>query len=218
MARSWIIYGVRSPYVYDAAASIRRSGDKIRAFVDNLPGPDYPTDLAPLILANNIDASLLGNPIIVPMMTPGNRKKAAEHARSIGFTDFQTFLDATAIVADDVEMDIGCQVNAGTVVAAQSKFGRFVIINRSASIGHHSILEDLVSVGPGAVICGECTIGRGAFIGAGAVLTPKIVVGANATVAAGAVITKEVPEFGIAVGNPATIRAIRRSGYNRHTV
>lgn len=218
MTRDWIVYGIRSPYVYDAAASIRRSGGRVLAFVGNLPGPDGPTDLDPLVTPDAVDRSLLGCPVIVPMMTPGHRKTAAEDAASVGFSDFAPLLDASAILADDVGIDIGCQVNAGSVVAAQTRLGRFVMINRSASIGHHSILEDYVSIGPAAVLCGECTIGRGAFVGAGAVLGPKVRIGANATIAAGAVVMKDVPDFGIAAGNPAVVRAIRRTGYNRQTV
>lgn len=218
MKQEWIIYGIRSPYVYDAVASIRRSCGKIRAFVDNMPGPDGPTDLNPLVSSDNIETSLLDYPVVVPMMTPGHRKKAAESAMSAGFSNFMPLVDSSAIVADDVTMDVGCQVNAGSVIAARSHLGRFVVINRSASVGHHSIIDDYASIGPAAVLCGECFIGRGSFIGAGAVLVPKVRIGANATVAAGAVILKDVPDFGIASGNPATIRAVRRSGYNRQTV
>ncbi|MEP4194759.1 MAG: hypothetical protein ABJL99_03895 [Aliishimia sp.] len=218
MAREWIVYGVRSPYAYDAAACIRRSGDTIHAFVDNLPGAGAPLDLAPLKSLDAIDDGLICYPTLVPMMTPGNRKAAALDAMAKGFKEFPSFIDVTSIVADDVEMGIGCQVNAGTVIAAQCQFGQFVMVNRSASVGHHTVLEEYVSIGPAAVLCGECVIQKGAFIGAGAVLAPKVTIGANATVAAGAVVTKDVPEFGIAAGNPATIRAIRKSGYNRKTV
>lgn len=218
MADEWIVYGIRSPYAYDVAASIRRSGGIVRAFVDNVPGPNCPTDLNPLVSLNDINAHMLNTPVVVPMMTPGHRKNAAENAKSVGFSSFKPLVDSSAIVADDVIIEPGCQINAGSVVAAQSHLGRFVVINRSASIGHHSILQDYVSVGPAAVLCGECVIGRGAFIGAGAVLVPKVRIGANATVAAGAVVSKDIPDFGIASGNPAIIRAVRRSGYNRLTV
>ena len=218
MARDWIVYGVRSAYVHDVAACIRRSGDGIRAFVDNMAGPGVAEDLQPLLTPEELGEDLHRIPLIVPLVTPGNRKKAVDEVQAAGFTAFPPFWDKTAIIADDVEMDIGCQANAGTVIAAQSKLGRFVLVNRSASVGHHAILEDFVSIGPGAVLCGECTIGRGTFIGAGSVLGPQVTIGPNATIAAGAVVMKDVPEFGIVSGNPAAVRAVRRSGYRGHTI
>lgn len=49
------------------------------------------------------------------------------------------------------------------------------------------------------------TIQDGASIGAGAVILPNVTIGRNAMVAAGAVVTRSVPPNAIVVGNPAKI-------------
>lgn len=51
----------------------------------------------------------------------------------------------------------------------------------------------------------QTTIQRGASIGGGAVILPDITIGAKAMVGAGALVTRSVPPNAIVVGNPARI-------------
>lgn len=52
-------------------------------------------------------------------------------------------------------------------------------------------------------IVGSTRICYGASIGAGAILLPNISIGRFAMVAAGSVVTKDVPDHGLVIGNPA---------------
>lgn len=56
-----------------------------------------------------------------------------------------------------------------------------------------------------ALIPGQITIKKNAWIGAGATILPGVIVGENAVVAAGAVVTKDVPDNTVAAGIPAKI-------------
>ena len=218
MARQWVVYGVRSSYIFDVRESIARLGDGVAAYVDNIDDPQALPALDPLVPVGGIDSLLLGHPVVLPLVTPGHRKTASEDARRRGFSDFPALLDPTSIVASDAQWAEGCLLNAGSVVAAQCSFGRFVLINRSVSIGHHAVVEDFVSFGPGVVVCGECRFGKGAFIGGGAVIAPQVTIGENAVVAAGAVVFKDVPAKTTVRGNPAEIIRRHDTGYKRQTV
>lgn len=55
---------------------------------------------------------------------------------------------------------------------------------------------------------GDIRIGYGASIGAGAIILPQVSIGRFAMVAAGAVVTRDVPDHALMVGNPAA-----RAGY-----
>ena len=79
------------------------------------------------------------------------------------------------------------------------------MVNRSASLGHHSVLEDFVSIGPGAILAGEVNVGRGTLIGAGSLVLPKMRIGAGSVVAAGSVVSKDVEDRVVVAGNPARV-------------
>lgn len=55
------------------------------------------------------------------------------------------------------------------------------------------------------LLCKPVLICEGAWIGAHAIILPGVRVGAHAVVGAGAVVTKDVPDYGVAVGNPARV-------------
>jgi acetyltransferase-like isoleucine patch superfamily enzyme len=73
-------------------------------------------------------------------------------------------------------------------------------------------------VGPGAIICGAVTLGRGAVVAAGAVVTPGVAVGANCVVAAGCVLRSSIPDHCLAVGNPSRISRTDYAGYRGMSV
>ena len=53
--------------------------------------------------------------------------------------------------------------------------------------------------------CKPVRIREYAWIGAGATILPGVCVGRHAVVGAGAVVTKDVPDYAVAVGNPARV-------------
>lgn len=55
------------------------------------------------------------------------------------------------------------------------------------------------------ITCKPVHIGRGAWIGAGSTILPGVTVGKHAIVGAASVVTKDVPDYAVAVGNPARI-------------
>jgi acetyltransferase-like isoleucine patch superfamily enzyme len=55
-------------------------------------------------------------------------------------------------------------------------------------------------------LLGGATIKNGARIAAGVIMFPKIVIGTQAVLGAGAVVTKDVPDYAIVYGNPASIK------------
>ena len=55
------------------------------------------------------------------------------------------------------------------------------------------------------LFCKPIHIKKGAWIGAGATILPGICVGEHAIVGAASVVTKDVPDYAVAVGNPAVV-------------
>ena len=55
------------------------------------------------------------------------------------------------------------------------------------------------------ITCKRVHICKGAWIGAGSTILPGVTVGKHAIVGAASVVTKDVPDYAVAVGNPARV-------------
>jgi sugar O-acyltransferase (sialic acid O-acetyltransferase NeuD family) len=212
----WVIYACRTAFAIEVAEVIWRRGEQVALLVDNLEagGSQSPPEAAeieaPVLRPDRLSAAQRELSAVVPLITPGHRFAVEAEARGSGLTSFPALVDPTAVVARTASIGEGSVVNADAVVAAATPVGRFVHVNRSASIGHHNVIEDYATLGPGCLLAGEVRVGRGAFVGAGAVCAPQVEVGPDAIVGAGATVVRDVPAEAVVVGNPATV--IREGG------
>lgn len=110
-----------------------------------------------------------------------------------------------ASVCGSAILGAGTQVLAGTVIAADVRFGEAGIVNHRALVDHECILGNGVHIAPGATLCGCINVGDNVMIGAGAVILPRLKIGENSLIGAGAVVTRDVPANSIVKGNPARV-------------
>jgi sugar O-acyltransferase (sialic acid O-acetyltransferase NeuD family) len=118
---------------------------------------------------------------------------------------FESIIDDTAIVAEDVLLSEGVQITAGAIVQMGSALAENVLINTRAVVEHHCVIDAHVHVATGAILCGAVSVGESSFIGAGSVIKQGITIGRQCTVGAGAVVVKDVPDYATVVGIPARI-------------
>jgi len=111
-------------------------------------------------------------------------------------------------IGKDVYIDVGVEI------------GDYVKIQNGVSVYRGVKLEDYVFVGPYAVFTNDkyprafstnwevipTLVKKGASIGANATIVCGITIGEYAMVGAGAVVTKDVPDYGLVLGNPAKLR------------
>jgi sugar O-acyltransferase (sialic acid O-acetyltransferase NeuD family) len=135
---------------------------------------------------------------------PGESRRAElfDNCKISGF-QFVSIFHPSATISSRHEFGVGIQVLAGAVVQVGVRLGDNVIINTRASVDHDCMIEKDVMIGPGAVICGQVSIGAGAYVGAGAVILPGVSLGPQAIVGAGSIVIKDVATGEKVVGNPA---------------
>jgi sugar O-acyltransferase (sialic acid O-acetyltransferase NeuD family) len=99
----------------------------------------------------------------------------------------------------------------GAIVQAMAKIGNHVIVNTGAQVDHDCVIGDFAHIAPRVVLCGGVSVGEGTLVGAGATVAPGVTIGKWATIGAGAVIIAGIPDYAVAVGNPARVIKYMRS-------
>lgn len=102
-----------------------------------------------------------------------------------------------------VELGEGCMITAGVIMTTNIQVGKHVLLNNAVHIGHDTVLEDYVSIMPGANLSGHVYVEEAAFIGTGANLINAVRVGKETIIGAGAAVVDSIPSFCTAVGVPA---------------
>ncbi len=132
-------------------------------------------------------------------------------------------------VRESVHIGDNTIVGKNVYIDFEVMVGKNCKIQNNSSLYHGAVLEDGVFVGPHVVLTNDkipraitpegalkeaddwqvegVTIKYGASIGAHSVLLPGVTIGRFAMVGAGSVVTKDVPDFGLVVGNPARLIA-----------
>lgn len=120
------------------------------------------------------------------------------------FLSFPTVIHPSVIISDDdVIIDNGCIICAGTIITCNIKIGKFVTLNLMCTVGHDTTIGDYSSFMPSVNISGEVHIDEKVYVGTGAKIINKLAIGKATIVGAGAVVSKSLPENCTAVGIPA---------------
>ncbi len=114
-----------------------------------------------------------------------------------------------------------CNLGQNVFVASSVTIGNRVKIQNNVSLYEGVIIEDSVFCGPSCVFTNvmnprsdvsrkdeyrQTLVEYGATIGANATIVCGVKIGKYAFIGAGSVITKDVPEYALAYGNPASIK------------
>lgn len=114
----------------------------------------------------------------------------------------------------------GCNIGQNVFVGADVVIGNNVKIQNNVSVYTGVVLEDDVFCGPSMVFTNVVNprshvsrkdefrptlVRRGATLGANSTIVCGHSVGSYAFVGAGAVVTKDIPDYAMAVGNPARV-------------
>lgn len=114
-----------------------------------------------------------------------------------------------------VEIQAGAVIGARCKISSHSFVCEGVTIEDEVFVGHGVMFTNDVYprattvdgelAGPADWVCSPTVVRRRASIGSGATILPNLTIGENAMVAAGAVVTRDVPANAIVAGCPAKV-------------
>lgn len=126
-----------------------------------------------------------------------------------------------AVVGDECTLSKGVYIDRGVVIGNRVKIQNNVSVYEGVTlesgvfVGPHVVFTNDVNpraITPGGEVAGaddwEITptlVEYGASLGAGAVIRAGVTIGRWALIGAGAVVVKDIPAYGLALGNPAAV-------------
>lgn len=114
-----------------------------------------------------------------------------------------TLIHPTVSFHRTVTLGPGAILCNGAAPTVNLQIGPHTVLDQRCTVGHDAVLNAFVSVHPGAHISGSVHLETGVTLGTGAVVLPEVTVGTRAMVGAGAVVTDDLPPDCTAVGVPA---------------
>ena len=153
-------------------------------------------------------------------------------------------VDVGAVIGDGTAIWHFSHICSGAVIGNSCSLGQNVLVADNASLGNNVkiqnnvaiyggiTVEDDVFLGPSCVLTNvsnprsqvsrkslyeKTLIKRGATIGANATIVCGITLGRYCFVGAGAVVTKDIPDYGMVLGNPGKLLGyMSRHGHKLH--
>ncbi len=137
---------------------------------------------------------------------PAARRAVADRAAALGTAPGPALVHPRAHVGSVVTIGPGSVLAPGVVLTTNVRLGRHVHLSSNVVVGHDSVIEDVVSVYPGATVSGNVTLETGVTIGTNATVIQGLRVGAGSTVGAGAAVVRDVSPATTVAGVPARPR------------
>lgn len=174
-------------------------GDTVRGIFDD--NPNLKELLGVQVLGKYRPECLPDQQVIIAIGNNRIRQRVAETAHHA----FGTAVHPSALLSRHATLGEGSVMLHNAVVQAGAVVGRHCIINTAATVDHDCRLGDFVHISPNAALSGNVQVGEGAHIGTGASVIPGVRIGKWCVIGAGAVVTKDIPDYSVAVGVPASV-------------
>jgi sugar O-acyltransferase (sialic acid O-acetyltransferase NeuD family) len=159
-----------------------------------------------------VEHQILGSPVeyvfestdrfVLAIGDPAIKQKLAKLLETRG-AQFVSVIHPLAYVAPSARLHLGCVVAPFAFLAPSTVLEEHVSINTYASAGHDARIGAFSTLSPYSVINGFVTLGQGVLLATHAVVVLGKTVGKWSKVSAGSVALQHVPEYALAVGNPA---------------
>jgi sugar O-acyltransferase (sialic acid O-acetyltransferase NeuD family) len=209
MSEDLIILGAggTSREIADAVSEINRRGHcwNLLGFLDDNPAKqgtmvDGLPVLGPIAAVNEYSGRFI---VGIARAGDPDRRRRVVMASGLPPERFATVIHPSASVSRHARVGHGSAVLQGTVITAATVVGDHTIIHYNVAISHDCVIEDFVTIAPGAIVTGSVRVCESAYLGAGSRIMNGLTINRGALVGIGAVVVTEVASGTTVFGNPA---------------
>lgn len=200
-SKSVFLFGY-SGHAYVIIESLLDAGYQVKGYFDFKEAEKNPYGLKYLGYEGEVDVkSIVGDDLVFPSIGDNLiRKKVITLFDKYQLNQFVA-VDPSANVSRTAFINPSTYIGKNVMVNAQTKIGKGLILNTGCIIEHECQLSDFVHIAPGAVLCGNVSVGNDSFIGANSVVRQNVEIGEKIVIGAGSVVVSDVKENGVWVGN-----------------
>lgn len=140
------------------------------------------------VLQEIYDSGIKNAAIGIGYLGKGRRREEIfDRLKSIGYF-LPVIVDPSAIISSSTVLEEGTFIGKNCILNTETYIGKSCIINTGAIVEHETNVSDFSHVSIGTILCGNVSVGRGAFIGANATIIQCRSVEAYSIVPAGATV------------------------------
>jgi len=99
----------------------------------------------------------------------------------------------------------GCILHKGVSLGPGANVKDFVVIAVNSALGPDVEIEDFAMVASSVLLLTKVRLGRSAYVGSMTCILENVCVGVGARIGAGSIVSRDVPDYSVAIGNPARI-------------
>lgn len=139
---------------------------------------------------------------------PATRRKIINRVNEMGIP-FVTIIHPGVRIPKSTKIGRGCYVGPNSFVSCNVILGDFVLLQPNVNVGHDGVLADNVIVSGLTVLAGNVHIGEDTFVGMSCTVVQGCRIGEHSIVGMGSIVHRDIPDYVIAMGNPA--RAMKKN-------
>jgi sugar O-acyltransferase (sialic acid O-acetyltransferase NeuD family) len=155
------------------------------------------------------DQAPSGSPFLIGIADPDVRRRLHGSLTRRGLRPRKPLIHPRAIVGPETDIGEGSVILGGAHVSSSITIGMHVHVNYNATVGHDTMLDDYVTLYPGANVSGSVHMETGSAVGSNACVLQGRTIGRGAFIGAAAVVTRDLDPGVVVVGSPARpLRAV----------
>jgi len=160
-------------------------------------------DIPIYTLSQFAELNIFGKEVVIAVGEPFKREEMKHKVFQKGLRLAEPIIHPGSKISRKATVNRGCVVSFGCFVSANALIGENTYLQPNCGIGHNVKIGENSVISAAVRIAGYTEIGRNTYIGMSVPVRDRLTIGSGCIISMGAVVQRDVPDYMIAMGNPA---------------